>query len=211
MTLIVPETAELSKAAFPFTALTSIDFLESHPLAVSPAVMVERFSDLQLSLFKNTMRLWLAPFGYSPEAAPKAAEPLPEPAAITPAFEPAKVVTLQPRPAPAVVVEAPLAVALIAPVPTPAPAVEAAFGEKAPALLLQPKGEPDDLERIVGIGPKLKKTLNDLGVWHFRQIAAWSPEEVSWVNTRTAFKGRIEREGWQKQASRLSRSADKAA
>jgi predicted flap endonuclease-1-like 5' DNA nuclease len=76
----------------------------------------------------------------------------------------------------------------------------------APKLLIKPEGRADDLQRIVGIGPKLSKLLNDIGVWHFRQIASWTPTEVSWVNDKIAFKGRIEREGWQKQAPRLARS-----
>ena len=33
--------------------------------------------------------------------------------------------------------------------------------------------EPDDLKAISGIGPKLEKVLNDLGVWTYAQIAAW--------------------------------------
>jgi predicted flap endonuclease-1-like 5' DNA nuclease len=77
----------------------------------------------------------------------------------------------------------------------------------APILLAEAPAEPDDLERIVGIGRKLKETLNGLGIKHFRQIAAWTPEEVAAVNDKIGFRGRIEREGWQAQASRLAKGA----
>jgi predicted flap endonuclease-1-like 5' DNA nuclease len=220
MTFILPETDPHYKALAPFTALMPLADLEKNPFLVSPSDVIEQAADLQIAFFEGTMRLWMLPFGWTAEgsaiAAAPAAKPAPkavEPTAI-PASTPAKVVTLQPKPAPVATAPAPLAAVPPAPAPVvapPAPASEAVATEKAPALLLKPKGQPDDLERIVGIGPKLKKMLNDLGVWHFRQIAAWAPEEVSWVNTRIAFKGRIEREGRQKQANRLARGGAKAA
>ena len=35
--------------------------------------------------------------------------------------------------------------------------------------------QPDDLKTISGIGPKLEKVLNGLGVWTYAQIADWQP------------------------------------
>ena len=72
-----------------------------------------------------------------------------------------------------------------------------------PPSLARPEGEPDDLKRISGIGPGIEKTLHELGIFHFRQIAAFTPENVVWVNRRLRFKGRIEREDWIGQARRL--------
>jgi NADH-quinone oxidoreductase subunit E len=43
-----------------------------------------------------------------------------------------------------------------------------------------------------------------LGVYHFDQIAAWSSENVSWIERYLAFKGRIGREQWVEQARRLA-------
>lgn len=63
---------------------------------------------------------------------------------------------------------------------------------------------PDDLKRIKGIGPQNEARLNALGIFHFDQIAAWSPEEARWVGTYLAFPGRIEREDWIGQARRLT-------
>jgi len=72
-----------------------------------------------------------------------------------------------------------------------------------PPSLARPEGEPDDLKRISGIGPGIEKTLHELGIFHFRQIAAFTPENVVWVNQHLRFRGRIEREDWIGQARRL--------
>lgn len=72
-----------------------------------------------------------------------------------------------------------------------------------PPRLDAPEGAPDDLRRIKGIGPQNARRLNELGIHHLRQIAAWTPEEVRWVGAALAFPGRIEREGWVAQAQAL--------
>ncbi|WP_417680028.1 NADH-quinone oxidoreductase subunit E [Roseibium sp.] len=77
--------------------------------------------------------------------------------------------------------------------------------EKEPELLEGPKGgNADDLKQLKGVGPKLEGTLNELGIYHFEQIAAWGAEEIAWVDTRLKFKGRIERDGWIEQAKTLA-------
>ena len=73
-----------------------------------------------------------------------------------------------------------------------------------PPALARPEGEPDDLKRISGIGPGIERTLHELGIFHFRQIAAFTPENVAWVDRHLRFKGRIEREDWIGQARRLA-------
>ncbi len=65
-------------------------------------------------------------------------------------------------------------------------------------------GQPDDLKLLKGVGPKLEQTLNELGFYHYDQIAAWTPEHVVWVDARLKFKGRIERDGWIEQAAKLA-------
>ncbi|MGV6804923.1 MAG: NADH-quinone oxidoreductase subunit NuoE [Ruegeria sp.] len=65
-------------------------------------------------------------------------------------------------------------------------------------------GTPDDLKLLKGVGPKLEQTLNELGFYHFDQVAAWTPENVAWVDARLKFKGRIERDGWIEQAAKLA-------
>ncbi|MEZ5670250.1 MAG: 50S ribosomal protein L21 [Alphaproteobacteria bacterium] len=86
----------------------------------------------------------------------------------------------------------------------PAPTAEEAVAGSPPELLTAPQGEADDLKKISGVGPKLEKTLNELGIYHYAQIAAFTPEQVAWVDERLKFKGRIEREDWIEQAKTLA-------
>lgn len=84
-------------------------------------------------------------------------------------------------------------------------AVESNLPKSQPPVMSQPRGgKADDLKIIGGIGPKLERKLNDLGIWHFDQIAAWTPSEIEWVNQAIAFRGRIERENWVSQAAQLA-------
>ncbi|WP_273282409.1 endonuclease [Pseudooceanicola atlanticus] len=63
----------------------------------------------------------------------------------------------------------------------------------------------DDLKRIKGVGPKLEVMLNEMGYYHFDQIAAWSADEVAWVDQNLkGFKGRVSRDSWVDQASKLA-------
>ena len=77
-------------------------------------------------------------------------------------------------------------------------------GDKPQFLSAPREGGADDLTRIKGVGPKLAGILRDIGVHHFDQIAAWTAEEVAYMDARLSFKGRIEREGWIEQAARLA-------
>jgi predicted flap endonuclease-1-like 5' DNA nuclease len=73
-----------------------------------------------------------------------------------------------------------------------------------PPSLPSPEGEPDDLKKISGIGPSIEKTLHELGIYHFRQIAQFTPDNVAWIDQRLRFRGRIQREDWIGQARRLA-------
>lgn len=73
-----------------------------------------------------------------------------------------------------------------------------------PTMLTAAIGAPDDLKQISGVGPVLESKLNDLGVYHFWQIARWSAAEVAWVDDAISFKGRITRDDWITQASKLA-------
>ncbi len=77
-------------------------------------------------------------------------------------------------------------------------------GERPPALPGPLAKGADDLRRIKGVGPQSATRLNALGIYHFEQIAAWTPVEVRWVGAYLAFPGRIEREDWIAQAKALA-------
>ena len=88
----------------------------------------------------------------------------------------------------------------------PAAAAKAKL-EIQPDLLKKPRaGKADDLKLIWGVGPKLAKMLNDMGVWHFDQIAAWGKSELNWIDERLeGFKGRASRDEWVKQSKKLAK------
>jgi NADH-quinone oxidoreductase subunit E len=65
-------------------------------------------------------------------------------------------------------------------------------------------GKADNLQRISGVGRKNEKTLHGLGFFHFDQIAAWTDEEIAWVDDHLKFNGRILREEWTTQAKLLA-------
>ena len=74
---------------------------------------------------------------------------------------------------------------------------------RQPKALDKP-AKPSDLKAISGIGPKLEKVLNGLGIWTYGQIAAWTSEEIAWVEDYLSLAGRIGRDGWTAQAAALA-------
>lgn len=134
-----------------------------------------------------------APVAKAPvaEPAPVPAEPAPAPVAAAPAPAP------EPEPAPTP-----------EPEPAPAPVAEAAAssGDGTPKFLSAAReGGPDDLKQIKGVGPKLEKTLHEMGIYHFDQIAEWGPKEQAWMDDNLAgFKGRATRDDWVPQAKTLA-------
>ncbi len=77
-------------------------------------------------------------------------------------------------------------------------------GERPPAMTAPRRGQPDDLKLIEGINGKLEEVLHQLGIFHYDQIAAWTRQNIEWVNGYLRFKGRIDREGWVEQARKLA-------
>ena len=88
---------------------------------------------------------------------------------------------------------------------TPAPEVSEGPGTKPETLTAARDGQGDDLKRIKGIGPKLAALCNRLGFYHFDQIAAWTADEVAWVDQNLeGFKGRVSRDNWVEQSKTLA-------
>ncbi len=77
-------------------------------------------------------------------------------------------------------------------------------GQRPSGLVAAKDDKPDDLKLIRGVGRQNEARLHALGIWHFAQIAAWTPENVEWVGSYLAFPGRIEREDWVDQAKTLA-------
>lgn len=92
------------------------------------------------------------------------------------------------------------------PAATPEPEPSASNAGTRPSALDNPRGgAADDLKRIKGIGPKLEKQCNAMGFYHFDQIAAWTEDEINWVDQNLeGFKGRVRRDHWVAQARDLA-------
>ncbi|MFV2003331.1 MAG: NADH:quinone oxidoreductase, partial [Paracoccaceae bacterium] len=143
-----------------------------------------------------------------PGPAPEATKPVSKPAVAKKSAE-AAAVTTKPAKKPAAKKPAkkPAAKAKPATPKTPTKAKPVAPDGKPATLSKARAGGADDLKLIGGLGPALEKTLNDLGIFHFDQVAGWRKAEIAWVDARLRFKGRIERDGWTKQAKALAKSA----
>ncbi|CUW43768.1 branched-chain amino acid ABC transporter ATP-binding protein [Brucella vulpis] len=61
-------------------------------------------------------------------------------------------------------------------------------------------GKADNLTLIKGIGAVNEKKLNEHGIYHFDQIAAWTQTDIEQAETYLEFDGRIAREDWVGQA-----------
>jgi small subunit ribosomal protein S2 len=70
-------------------------------------------------------------------------------------------------------------------------------------LLTAPRGAPDDLAKLHGVGPQIVKKFNDAGIFHYWQFAAMTPEDVAKIDQELKLGGRIERDGWVAQARSL--------
>jgi len=81
---------------------------------------------------------------------------------------------------------------------------DSVFAGSVEAVLPADDEDRDDLQQIRGIGPAIEKTLNDLGVTRFHQIAEMSEYEIDRVAQQLkGFRSRIYREDWIGQARDL--------
>lgn len=72
-------------------------------------------------------------------------------------------------------------------------------------------GTADALARIKGLGPKIESALHGIGIYHFDQVAAWTPGERQWVNDALKLGGRIDRDDWVAQAAALAEAEEGGA
>jgi len=71
-------------------------------------------------------------------------------------------------------------------------------------VLEEPNGPKDTLQKIKGIGPVMEKLLNEIGIFHYNQLARMSESDCLWVSDRIrTFPKRIKRDRWQQQAVEL--------
>jgi small subunit ribosomal protein S2 len=89
-----------------------------------------------------------------------------------------------------------------APEPLPAPQAEGLGFEP----LSGPRGVADDLKKLTGVSPAIEKKLNDLGIFHFWQIAELSGTAAHKVGEEMGLPGRVD--GWVAQAKELTAEAE---
>jgi|GEM_PF-2902086 len=62
----------------------------------------------------------------------------------------------------------------------------------------------DDLKLIKGVGPIIEKKVNKLGIYTFEQISQLTNDDIEAITEAIEFfPGRIQRDGWKKQATSL--------
>jgi len=93
------------------------------------------------------------------------------------------------------------------PEPSELEAASTAEAETSPTeqfeLLSAPRGAPDDLAKLTGVGPQIVKKLNEHGVFHYWQLAAMTPDETAKLDADLRFNGRVARDKWSEQARAL--------
>lgn len=145
---------------------------------------------------------------HAAEAAAIQAEIEPEPEPFLAAAEVPEVAppapTPEPAPEPAPVI-AEIKEEEPSPPPAPAPLVPRGMEERPSALPAARNGAPDDFTLIEGVSPMQQSTLNSLGIYHFDQIASWTPANIAWVDQYLRLRGRITEEEWVEQAQDLAR------
>lgn len=190
-------------AAEPLSGLTSLkdhdsgkkQYNASAQLAVDIGDTVKRIDGTEVPLLTP----WLGKGGSKP-ASPKA------PSDAKPVAKSAPVAAVKPDE------KASAASTAVKPAVKPAAKAKATAVKAAPAEGKKPrtmsaprKAGADDLKLISGVGPKLEGVLNALGFWHFDQVSKWTSDEIAWVDSQLKFKGRIERDDWVAQATKLAK------
>ena len=84
----------------------------------------------------------------------------------------------------------------VAPMAEVLPVDAAPYVGEAFERLSVPRGAPDDLKKLTGIGPQLEQKLNEAGVYHYWQVAAMSDADVSTWDQELKLNGRAGRDGW---------------
>jgi small subunit ribosomal protein S2 len=69
-----------------------------------------------------------------------------------------------------------------------------------------PRGVADDLKKLHGVSPAIEKKLNDLGIFHFWQVAAFGPDAAHKVGEEVGLPGRVD--GWIAEAKELNAEAE---
>ncbi|WP_214472904.1 NADH-ubiquinone dehydrogenase [Mesorhizobium sp. dw_380] len=219
---MMPNLDQLEKMNQDLTRMMPKEMASAVNLFVHPVAGAAAMSALGMGLANHALGVWLGAVSGAAEASQRLMQPLIEDfEARVEQFEDANSSSTKARATAKTLIAkaqsfaqevtdiAAKEAATTAPVVDVAPAAGEAADVLLPEDFRQPKAmekpeKPSDLKAIPGIGPKLEKVLNGLGIWTFAQIAAWSPQEIAWVDDYLSFNGRIGRDDWTAQAAALS-------
>jgi len=85
------------------------------------------------------------------------------------------------------------------PIPEELPSTSEAPGYE---VLSGPRGVADDLKKLGHVSPTIEKKFNDLGIFHYWQIAGLGPAPAQVIGEEVGLPGRME--GWIAKAKALS-------
>jgi small subunit ribosomal protein S2 len=77
-----------------------------------------------------------------------------------------------------------------------------ALGDLGFEPLPGPRGVADDLKKLPGVSPAIEKQLNDLGIFHFSQIAELNAKAAHNIGEEVGLPGRVD--GWITKAKELT-------
>jgi small subunit ribosomal protein S2 len=97
--------------------------------------------------------------------------------------------------------------ASVAPMAEVLPVDAAPYSGEAFERLAAPRGAPDDLKKLTGIGPQLEQKLNEAGIYHYWQVAAMADADVATLDQELKLNGRAGRDGWVASARALVEAA----
>jgi small subunit ribosomal protein S2 len=72
-------------------------------------------------------------------------------------------------------------------------------------VLSGPRGVADDLKKLPHVSPAIEKQLNDLGIFHYWQLAALGPADADRIGEEVGLPGRVK--SWIEQSQKLTAEA----
>ena len=219
---LMPNLDQLEKMNQDLTRMMPKEMASAVNLLVHPVAGAAAMSALGLGLANHAFGVWLGALSGAAEASQRLLQPIVDDfeARVARFDDPSSSSTRARATAKTMIAEAQSfaqevtdiaakEAATLAPAANAGPAEGDAAGVLLPEDFRQPNAmekpaKPADLKAISGIGPKLEKVLNGLGIWTYGQIAAWTPQEVAWVEDYLSLTGRIGSDDWTAQAAALA-------
>ena len=173
-------------------------YADAARLMTQPLAGAAVLSAIGIGMATQAFGLWLTAVSSAMQGAPRGADAQPN---TSPAREPAREPAAKTKPAADATVVKFVSKAERA--STPKAPKRKASAAPAPATNPKTTKAVDDLKAIAGVGPKLERVLNQLGITTYAHVAALGQKEIASLEDQLGFKGRITRDDWIGQAKAL--------